>query len=309
MTRSDLGHSSKTSVSSNKLEIILEETILKPLVSYYGGKQRLAPKLIPLIPPHSVYVEPFAGGAALLFAKGRPETTGSDHYREILNDKNALIANLYQVARERPAELKHLLDHTLYSSAEHRSATNICKGLVPATELQKAWAVYVALQFSTCNTIGSGICFQTVGRVHPDTHQNYLLTLPASCERLKRVFIECRDALEIVKKWDTPQTFFYCDPPYPGSDQGHYNGYSTKEFNALVEALENCQGAYILSCYDAEGLRAPRDAERIEFKATCTAARKGDRERIEVVYRREAKGSPRPGLKLFTGADMVSSNK
>ena len=78
---------------------------MRPLISYYGGKQRLASKLIPLIPPHNVYVEPFAGGAALLFAKGKPEITNNHHYREVLNDKDGRITTLYRVARERPEEL------------------------------------------------------------------------------------------------------------------------------------------------------------------------------------------------------------
>ena len=59
---------------------------MKPPISYYGGKQRMASKIIPLIPPHTVYVEPFAGGAAILFNKPWPSVTNRDHYREIIND-------------------------------------------------------------------------------------------------------------------------------------------------------------------------------------------------------------------------------
>lgn len=282
---------------------------MRPLVSYYGGKQRLASKLIPLIPHHSVYVEPFAGGAALLFAKGRPAITNKHHYREVLNDKDNRIVTLYRVARERPGELIRLLQMTPYSRDDYRRACAIIDGYLMADELMVAWAVWVALQFSFSNTMGAGFRYSLLGRNQPATHAQKQIELPEQCSRLAGVSIESLDALEILKKYDSPQTFFYCDPPYPGADQGHYKGYTVEHFNALVDALENCQGSYMLSCYDAEGLRAPRDAERIEFRATCTAARKGDRERVEVVYRRDAKGSPRSGLKLFTGADMVRHNK
>lgn len=60
--------------------------MMKPPFSYYGGKQRIASKIVPLLPPHTVYVEPFAGGAAVFFEKGRPETGNKSAYREVLNN-------------------------------------------------------------------------------------------------------------------------------------------------------------------------------------------------------------------------------
>lgn len=62
----------------------------------------------------------------------------------------------------------------------------------------------------------------------------------------------------------------------------------------------------MLSCYDAEGLKIPIQAERIEFSATMYAARDKTKpkSRTEVVYRRLAKAPPQPGLKLFDGTQM-----
>lgn len=48
------------------------------MISYYGGKQRLASKIIQYIPPHTVYVEPFCGGCAVMFKKGLPEIKNSE---------------------------------------------------------------------------------------------------------------------------------------------------------------------------------------------------------------------------------------
>jgi hypothetical protein len=61
-------------------------------IGWVGGKRQLAKAIIPLIPPHLVYVEPFAGGAWVLFKK-----TPSQH--EILNDINGDLARLYRVLR------------------------------------------------------------------------------------------------------------------------------------------------------------------------------------------------------------------
>lgn len=45
------------------------KTTLRTPISYYGGKQRLISKILPLIPEHNLYCEPFLGGAAIFFAK------------------------------------------------------------------------------------------------------------------------------------------------------------------------------------------------------------------------------------------------
>ena len=43
---------------------------MKPPISYYGGKQSMLKDILVLVPLHDLYTEVFAGGAALLFAKG-----------------------------------------------------------------------------------------------------------------------------------------------------------------------------------------------------------------------------------------------
>ncbi len=62
--------------------------------------------ILPLLEsiPHTVYVEPFAGGAALLFAKERRKITDKSHYREVINDTNNLVVNFYRVAKLRHDE-------------------------------------------------------------------------------------------------------------------------------------------------------------------------------------------------------------
>lgn len=64
---------------------------MKPPFSYYGGKQRMASKIIPYIPKHTVYVEPFCGSATILFKKPWPNVTNTHHYREYINDTNKCL--------------------------------------------------------------------------------------------------------------------------------------------------------------------------------------------------------------------------
>jgi DNA adenine methylase len=67
--------------------------------------------------------------------------------------------------------------------------------------------------------------------------------------RLQQVQIECADALRIIGSRDTEETFFYLDPPYVGTDQGHYDGYTQMDFDALLERLEAIRGKFLLSSF------------------------------------------------------------
>jgi hypothetical protein len=67
--------------------------------------------------------------------------------------------------------------------------------------------------------------------------------------RLQQVQIECCDALWIIGSRDTPETFFYLDPPYVGANQGHYDGYTQMDFDALLRALEDLTGKFLLSSF------------------------------------------------------------
>jgi DNA adenine methylase len=116
---------------------------------------------------------------------------------------------------------------------------------------------------------------------------------------MSSVYVACDDALKVIRQWDSPQTFFYCDPPYPGADCGHYGGYTVEDFQALVNTLNECQGSFILSNYEQAGASIPEGWERFAFEATSSSkGREGydrskkaeeshqNRKRTEVVWRR-----------------------
>jgi DNA adenine methylase len=82
--------------------------------------------------------------------------------------------------------------------------------------------------------------------------------------RLQKVDIECADALRIIRSRDTKDTFFYCDPPYVGSDCGHYDGYSIEDYQMLLEYLANIEGKFLLSSYPSDLLNKFRDEHQWE---------------------------------------------
>jgi DNA adenine methylase len=209
---------------------------MKTPISYYGGKQRIASKIVQEINkvPHSVYAEPFAGGLAVLYAKGVPEVSNSHHYREVINDTNEQLITFWRVAREQPEELNRRLQLTPYSQAEYRRALQIYRNPKEHGQLEVAWAAYIQCCHSFANKVGAGWAAEVVARNSAATHQNKLQLLPECFDRLKGVYIGCEDALRFIKRWDSPQTLFYCDPPYPGTNQGHYKGYTMEDYQALL---------------------------------------------------------------------------
>lgn len=255
----------------------------------------MSPKIVPLIPRHTVYVEPFAGGAAVFFAKPWPKATNNNHYREVLNDKDKRIINFYQQLRDNGQVLCDKLALTLCSEDENKTA----KDLNCEDKLEAARRYYVNVQQSFSNVIGGGWIRNVFSRNSAATWANKINQLPDYIDRMASVYIACDDALKIIKQWDSPQTFFYCDPPYPNADQGHYHGYTMQDFQALVDTLKDVQGSFILSNYDQPQATIPEDWERFEFEATASSRRRvgydrskkmdesdQNRKRTEVVWRR-----------------------
>ena len=273
------------------------EVNMKPAISYYGEKQRMASKIVSLIPKHTVYVEPFAGGAAVFFAKPWPDVSNTHHYREVLNDKDERLINFYRQLRDNGEALIQRLTLTPYSEAEHRDSLR--ENLLCEDKLEAAARYYINIQTSFSNKLNGGWGRNVYTCNSAATWANKVSRLPEYLDRMASVYIACDDALKIIKQWDSPQTFFYCDPPYPNTDCGHYEGYMLQDFQALVDTLDKCQGSFILSNYDQPTINIPANWERFEFEATASSkgrvgydrSKKADesdqnRKRTEIVWRR-----------------------
>jgi len=164
---------------------------MRPIISYYGGKQRMASKIIRYLPKHTVYVEPFCGGAAVFFRKPWPKVTNADHYREVLNDLDGQLINFYRVLQDKDTseELIRRLQFTAYSRSEYKLAVDICNGRIPATNIAKAWAYFVNINMSFGNKINGGFGTSTYRSNHGKTWVNRVERLEAIIERLAGVYI------------------------------------------------------------------------------------------------------------------------
>jgi DNA adenine methylase len=103
----------------------------KPPFAYYGGKTRLAERIVEMLPQHAHYVEPFAGSLSVLLAKPRSDM-------ETVNDLDQDLMTFWRVLRDRPEDLERVMHFTPHSRAEHASAYD----LAVEDELERARRVF-----------------------------------------------------------------------------------------------------------------------------------------------------------------------
>lgn len=221
-------------------------------VSWYGGKFRMIKHLKPIIPEHTIYVEAFAGGASLFWAKPPSKV-------EVLNDTNGEVINFYYVLKAKLNALRKLLKVTLYSYADYKKALDIYRHPDEYTDVQRAWAFFILCNQSFASKLGSGWGYERKSNKTITTFHNKktrLIEHDFYTQRLERVWIECRDALLVIRNRDTKEAFFYLDPPYPNTCQGHYKGYTMANFLELLALLETIQGKFIVSSYPYPELTA-----------------------------------------------------
>lgn len=248
--------------------------------------------ILPLIPPHKTYVEPYFGGGSVFFAKG-------PSFLEVINDINDNAINFYLVLKTDFQALKKEVEASLMSESLHKKALNIYRKPKGHSKIKRAWAFWYVTNFSFANKPGGGWKYDSgsdgshTGRQCSNRRNGF----KEYAGRLDTVQISCRDALEVIKYRDREDTFFYLDPPYPGTDQGHYKGYTENDLEKLLKILESVHGKFMLSNYSSELLEkyaVQNDWTIRKFDLRLSAPRKkGERKREILVM------NYKPLLKLF----------
>lgn len=230
---------------------------MKPPFAYYGGKGRLAPWIVTLFPAHRVYVEPFAGSAAVLFAKSRAR-------HEILNDVDGDVINFFRVLRTRAAELEEACRLSPYSRDEFAACANLDDPSLDDLERARRWWVRSSQSFAKIHRVNTGWSSSIErGSNNARTVWNRIGRFADTADRLGTVVIENRDAIDVVERYDAVDGVIYCDPPYLGSTRTSINdgrrpaGDYAHEFHtdddhrALAAALSVARATVFVSGYPA----------------------------------------------------------
>lgn len=221
--------------------------LLKTPITYYGGKQMMLNQILPKIPPHKTYIEPFFGGGAVFWAKPPSEA-------EVINDLNHNLITFYRVLKYDFEALKEKIDETFHSRLQHKIADDIYKGGDEKDTLQIAWSAWVQTNMSFSSMIGAGFGYDRNGKCPLKLFNKKEALTTAYKDRLKKVTIENNDVFKVIKAYDSPDAFFYFDPPYVSANQGHYSGYTEADFFKLLSFCATLQGKFLLSSYPEPAL-------------------------------------------------------
>jgi len=228
----------------------------RPVLRYHGGKWLLAPWIISHFGPHRVYVEPFGGAASVLMRKKRSHV-------EVYNDIWGTVVNVFRTLRDpvKAAELAAMLYLTPFARDEFESIDNQTLGSLSDVEQARCTILRSLAGFGSGSTNGAHVTgFRATAKLSTTPAvdwANYPAHIPRFVERLRGVVVENKNAFDIIRRHDSPDTLFYLDPPYPHETRNMRRDnavyafeMSDEEHATLACALHKVQGSVIISGYE-----------------------------------------------------------
>lgn len=222
---------------------------MKSILNYPGAKWGMAEQIVNLMPRHRSYLEPFFGSGAVFFNKP-PSAI------ETINDIDGDITNFFRVLREQTEDLIRAISLTPYSrevfddAHENRGTDSFDRAYRFAIRSRMGHG------FKTYQKTGFKIdCYARERSYCVDCWNQMPGTLAEAALRLKRVQIENRPAIELIKKFNHENVLIYADPPYllntRGGKQYRFE-MCEQDHIELLAALQNHKGNVILSGYPSE---------------------------------------------------------
>jgi DNA adenine methylase len=207
---------------------------------WIGGKSFAARTIIGCFPTHVCYVEPFCGGAQCFFRKDRSNV-------EVLNDLDSELVNFYRCVQLWPMRVARLVCAMPHSRAlfmELLAEPPCSRG--PLARAARTW-------YLQKTSFAGKVAGQSFGysRQRPErsTPEHIVKNLLAAAERLHQVTLECLPWQDVLKRYDSPETLFYCDPPYVGLPYYRHN-LKDSDHRDLAGMLAKLRGTFVLSYND-----------------------------------------------------------
>lgn len=182
---------------------------------YAGGKFYARNLILKHIPPHSHYVEPFAGGSSIFFAKSKVKNNW-------LNDIDEALINTYLIIRDRPEELINYLTGEQATKERHAYYKN---EFIPQGKLEAAAKWFYLNRTSYSGIMKPQNCYWGYGDKYSMRPENWPKNIRRTSEKLQNVQLTCLDFAEVIKTVPD-DAFLFIDPPYFNADQDKFYTHS-----------------------------------------------------------------------------------
>jgi DNA adenine methylase len=222
---------------------------------WYGGKYSHLEWLLNLLPESHHYCEPFGGSAAVLLNR-EPSPV------ETYNDIDGEVVNFFRVLRDQKDQLIYAIGMTPFSREEFIEAIATNGNGYDLPDLERARRFFIrARQVRTglAQTASVGRwanCLQTSRAGMAGAVSRWLGSVEGLdwiAARLLQVQIEHDAAISVIRRYDSPGTLFYCDPPYPHDSRGDSKAYqyelNDQEHIELYRVLSQLEGKVAISGY------------------------------------------------------------
>lgn len=200
---------------------------VKSIFCRIGNKYNLADKIIKLIPPHDVYIEPFFGSGSIYFNK-------EDVNKSVINDLDQSLMNDYK-------NLK-LVSPSLRDYPKIKTIDDLYKILNGKSK--KPENKFMRSVIYRCN----GFAGQPVDKViyKNSNPLNKVKNVMYYKNKLNNnTTILSTNYINVIKKYDAYDSFIYLDPPYDDS-KGLYSNFEI-DYDEMVRVLEQIKGKFLLS--------------------------------------------------------------
>lgn len=220
---------------------------------WYGGKFSHLDFLVPLLPADAThFCDVFGGSAAVLLNVG-------PYSVETYNDIDSELVNFFSILRDHHEDLLRAISLTPFSREELARACEPVQGLSPVERARRFYirARQTRTGLAQTSSVGRWAhCVLTSRAGMSGSVSRWLGSVDGLADiatRLRTVQIENAPALEVIQRYDTPETLFYLDPPYVHAARGDTSAYGFEMTDAdhhdLAEYLSVIRGRAIISGY------------------------------------------------------------
>ena len=288
----------------NVLEVPIDWREWLAIAPYFGGRRFVIPYLARFVPPHRVYVEVFGGMASFLLNKPKSPI-------EVYNDIDGDLVRLFMTVRDR----------WLLPSRElfERWRDAWVRGWRPEDDCEFAAVMIYLHRMSYGGLIVKGFAGGTSsaaraivpgyvgaeavskGKLMLDSHERVYRWLKRLHQRLSRVMIERLDYRECIRKYDSPETFFYLDPPHIGNESSYDGGFTPKDHERLYNLLTKVKGRWLLKyTYHPWVMEKYRDFSKVVIEYVKSSTIVKNSSRVKGKYVLIANYELPPNMKLLS---------